>query len=91
MSNVRIGAMALALALAVVGTAAPAMAKSPSHHPGHAARAQALDPGEAVMTPEREKALRECSGMGAKLDQKTWGVTQGQMMRSCMNDHGQME
>ena len=90
MSNVRTAAAVLALALAVAATVQPASAKQQTHR-GHDARAQAIDPGEAAMTPEREKALRECSEHANRLMQKDWGVMQGEQMASCMNAHGQPE
>jgi hypothetical protein len=89
MLNVRTGATLLALALTVAAT--PALARQHAHHPGYAARAQAPDADEGVMTPERDRALRECSALSNKLLQKDWGVMQDTTEQSCMAEHGQME
>jgi hypothetical protein len=89
MLNVRTGATLLALALAVAAT--PALARQHARHPGHEARAQALDPDEGVVSPGRESALRECSALANKFVQKDWGWMQGQQERACMVEHGQME
>jgi hypothetical protein len=85
-------AVALAMSLAVIA-ATPAMAKNGARHPGHDARAQAIqgDAGGASMSADRDRALRECSEIAAPLRQYTWGVYQGYQFRSCMNEHGQQE
>lgn len=89
MINVRNGVPALALAIAVVLGGSPALAKQRASHPGHDARAQALDPDESAMTPARENALRECSEIANRFVQKDWGVMQDEHMSSCMVEHGQ--
>jgi hypothetical protein len=43
------------------------------------------------MTPERERALRECSAIANKFVQKDWGVRQDTTMGSCMASHGQIQ
>ena len=59
MTTLRTGLALAVLAVAVAAT--PALAKHRAHHPGYAARAQAVDPGdEFTMTPARERALRDC-------------------------------
>ena len=86
-------AAALTLGLVLSAAASPASAKTSANHPGHAARAQALDAdvGDGFMSGARASALRECSAIANRFDQKTWGVFQGYQMRACMNEHGQME
>ena len=90
MINFRNAATVLALSLAVM-VATPAMAKSAAR-PGHDARAQAIQ-GDVVdgISVERANALRECSAIANRFDQKTWGVYQGAQMRACMNQHGEPE
>lgn len=91
MMNVGTRATALALLLGVAAATTPAAAAK--HHARQNARAQAIDPvdAEGMMTPAREKALRDCSAMANKFVQKDWGVTQGTAMGSCMMQHGQPE
>ena len=89
MIKFRLRTAALASTLAAAAVASPALAKERARHPGFEARAQAVDPGEALMTPEREKALRECSEIANRLVQKDWGVMQDERMGSCMRGHGQ--
>jgi len=84
---------ALAIGFVVAAAASPALAqKRPAHHPGYAARAQAV-PGDLGGAPgsDRERALRECSSKADSMRQYTWGVTQGYMYRNCMAEHGQPE
>jgi hypothetical protein len=98
MINLRNAAAALAVGVVVAAAASPALAassKRTTSHPGHAARAQAIggDTGRTT-TPrasDRESMIRECSGKADSMKQYTWGVTQGQMYRSCMMERGQME
>jgi hypothetical protein len=89
MINVRTGVAALALVLAVAGAATPALARHRAHHPASEARAQALDPGDAMMTPDRERALHECSDASNRFIERDWGVQQDERMASCMMQHGQ--
>jgi hypothetical protein len=89
MTNVRTGAAALALVLAIAGAATPALARHRAHHPASEARAQALDPGDTMMTPDRERALRECSDASNRFIERDWGVQQDERMASCMMQHGQ--
>jgi hypothetical protein len=60
-----------------------------AHHPASEARAQALDPGDAMMTPDRERALHECSDASNRFIERDWGVQQDERMASCMMQHGQ--
>ena len=88
--------MAVGMILAVPGSPAVAQRRAPARLPGHAARAQALPDqdgsGEGTtMTPDRERALRECSEQANKLVQKDWGVMQNTVMNSCMSSRGQMQ
>ena len=87
-------ALAVGLALAV---ASPAMAAQRTQHPGHAARAQAvqsqqLAPAEVEgMTGSRAKAIQDCMETSGKFSQSSWGNTQVQLYRSCMAGHGEVE
>lgn len=89
MSIVRSGAAALIVSLAAVAAVSPTLAKERASRAGHNAQAQAFDLGAAQMTPEREKALRECSAIAARYVQKDWGVQQDEHMAACMLEHGQ--
>ena len=86
----------LALGLALVA-ATPVLAAQRSHHPGHAARAEAppieqVIPGGAEgVSGLRAKAIEDCSGLSGKFSQSTWGNWQTQTYRSCMAGHGQAE
>jgi hypothetical protein len=93
MINFRNITAALVLGLAVAAAASPAFAKSRSVHPGHDARAQAIqsDVGEGLLTPEREKALRDCNALAGGFRNYTWGVTQSAELRACMAERGQPE
>ena len=94
MINLRNAMAALALAVAVASAVSPAMAaQKRAPHPGHAANAQATDSdvGDAAMTKERDAAIRDCSGKANALSQTSWGSTQSDMYRTCMNAHGQPE
>lgn len=78
----------IALALAMIAVAAPAMAKNGAHQAGDAARAKAIG-GE--LSSDRAKALRECNAKVAPLRDYTWGVTEIDQYRVCMDQHGQPE
>jgi uncharacterized low-complexity protein len=96
MINFRNAMAALAVAVAVASAASSAMAaqkRTPATNPGYAARAQAVEGnvGEANMTKDRDAAIRECSGKANALSQTNWGYMQGNMYRTCMAEHGQME
>jgi hypothetical protein len=83
---------ALALAVAVVAVASPALAATKHAHRGYTARAQAIDPSMSEeMTPHRADALRECNAQANKLVQKDWGVRQTTMLGACMMEHGETE
>ena len=86
-------ALVLGVALA---SATPALAAQRIHHPGHAARAQAVQseqalPGVEGVSGSRAKAIQDCMGTSGKFSQSTWGNTQVQLYRSCMAGHGEME
>jgi hypothetical protein len=79
--------MAVALASALT---TPTLALA---QPGHRARAQA--PAYSVdstrMSPQRVQALKDCTALEQKWDQRTWGVQQLDVYRECMYSHGQAE
>ena len=86
---------ALVLGVALAG-ASPALAAQRIHHPGHAARAQAVQgdldaPGVEGLTGARAKAIQDCLGISGKFSQSTWGNTSVQLYRSCMAGHGEVE
>ena len=86
-------ALVLGVALA---SASPALAAQRIHHPGHAARAQAVQseqalPGVEGVSGSRAKAIQDCMGTSGKFSQSTWGNTSVQLYRSCMAGHGEME
>jgi hypothetical protein len=86
---------AVVLGLALAG-ASPASAAQRIHHPGHAARAQAVQseqaiPGAEGVTGSRAKAIQDCMGTSGKFSQHSWGNTQIYLYRSCMNEHGEVE
>ena len=86
-------ALVLGVALA---SASPALAAQRIHHPGHAARAQAVQseqalPGVEGVTGSRAKAIQDCMGSSGKFSQSTWGNMSIQLYRSCMAGHGEVE
>jgi hypothetical protein len=85
---------ALVLGVALAG-ASPALAAQRIHHPGHAARAQAVPgdqvPGVEGVSGPRAKAIQDCMGTSGKFSQHSWGNTQVQLYRSCMAGHGEAE
>jgi hypothetical protein len=93
MTNLRNVAVALTLALAVVGAATPVLAAQRTTHPGHAARAQAVpgDVGGDGMSAQRAAAIRDCMNTSGKFAQSTWGNRQFYEYRTCMAEHGEME
>src|SRR5205814_662734 len=90
--NFRTVTAALALGLAVAA-ATPAPAVQRIHHPGYAARAQAIpgDTGDGGMTSKRASALRECNGKADKFSQYAWGNFSSDEYRACMAQHGENE
>ena len=95
MINFRSVTATLVLGLALAG-ATPALAAQRSHHPGHNARAQAVQseqaiPGAEGMPGSRAKAIQDCMGTSGKFSQTTWGNTSIQLYRSCMAGHGEVE
>jgi len=64
---------ALLLGLAVAATASPSFAQ----------RAE-----QEGMDSTRARAVNDCSKESNKMTQYTWGVTQLNMYRSCMTQHG---
>lgn len=87
--NKLMATMALTVALA-----APTLALAQQ---GHRARAQAPDMSSSMsvdsthMSPDRVRALKDCTALEQKWDQRTWGRQQLDVYRSCMAAHGQME
>ena len=86
---------ALVLGVALAG-ASPAFAAQRIHHPGHNARAQAVQseqaaPGVDGVSGSRAKAIQDCMGTSGKFSQSTWGNTSIQLYRSCMAGHGEVE
>ena len=90
MTNFNTVTAALALGLAVAAT--PALAAQRIHHPGYAARAQAIpgDTGDGISV-RRAAALRECNGKGDKFSQYAWGNFSSDEYRACMAEHGENE
>jgi len=75
--------LALALGLSVAASVAPAYTKE---------RAQASNNGGGYpITAARAAALRECTGREAQYPEYLWGVTEIQVYRACMAEHGQPE
>jgi hypothetical protein len=89
MINFRRNTAALALGLALAATATSTLAKSRALHSGQVARAQAQTV-EGV-SPDRARALRECSALAAPFKEATWNNTEFDIYRSCMAQHGQPE
>jgi hypothetical protein len=76
-------ATVLALGLLVTAGASPALAKG---------RAQAsYNGGGYPITAARAAALRACTAREAQYPDYLWGVTEIQIYRSCMAEHGQPE
>jgi hypothetical protein len=76
-------ATVLALGLVVTAGAAPALAKG---------RAEAsYNGGGYPITAARAAALRACTAREAQYPDYLWGVTELQIYRSCMAEHGQPE
>jgi hypothetical protein len=73
----------LALGLAVIAGAAPALA--------HGRAEAAYNGGGYPITAARAAALHECSAREAQYSEYDWGVTEIQVYRSCMAEHGQPE
>ena len=95
MINFKNVTVALVLGLALAG-ASPALATERIHHPGHDARAQAIQseqaiPGAEGVTGSRAKAIQDCMGTSGRFSQSSWGNTQVQLYRSCMAGHGEVE
>lgn len=84
------GAVALAMVLA-----APTFAFAANE--GNRARAQAPNMSQDMsvnsthMSAAREQALKDCTALEQKWDQRTWGSQQLDVYRECMARHGQME
>jgi hypothetical protein len=95
MSNFTKVTAALVLGFALAG-ASPVLAAQRTHHSGHDARAQAVQseqgiPGAEGVTGARAKAIQDCMGTSGRFAQHSWGNTQVQVYRSCMNEHGEVE
>jgi len=82
-----------ALLLGLTVAATPALAAQRIHHPGYAARAQAIpgDVGDGAMSSKRATALRECNDLAGKYPQLTWGNFASDQYRACMAQHGENE
>jgi len=83
--------LALALELAIAATAT---AKSRAVHPGHQARAQAIEvvmEGGVRVSPERVRALQECNVRIAGFKSYNHLGMPVSIYRSCMYEHGQVE
>jgi hypothetical protein len=80
MIKLRSAAAGLALGLTLMATASPAVARNGDEE------ARALGISEA-----RAEALRACNEKANKFVQHTWGKTQGDQLRACMVQHGQLE
>jgi hypothetical protein len=89
--NFRTVTAALALGLAVAAT--PTLAAQRIHHPGYAARAQAIpgDVGDGIVSSKRAKALRECNALAGKHLEYLWGSSSSEEYRACMAQHGETE
>jgi hypothetical protein len=83
---------ALVLGVALAG-ATPALAAQRIHHPGYAARAQAIpsDIRDGEVSRQRAAALRECNGKADKFSQYAWGNFSSDEYRACMAQHGENE
>ena len=83
-------ALVLGVALAA---ATPALAAQRIHHPGYAARAQAVpgDIGDGTVSSHRAKALRECNDLAGKQLQYLWGSESSDEYRACMAQRGEIE
>ena len=88
--------LALALGLSVAAAVTPAYAKvsfaaavAPAYARGRA-RAR-YNGGGYPITAARAAALRECSAREAQYPEYLWGVTEIQVYRACMAEHGQPE
>ena len=92
MINFKTVTAALALGLAVTAAATPAPAAQRIHHPGYAARAQAIpgDSGDGVSS-HRAAAIRACNEQGDKYLQYVWGNVSSDVYRACMAEHGEAE
>ena len=95
MFNLRNITTALALGLALAA-ATPSLAAERSHHPGHAARAQAVSteqaiPGGLEVNRARAKAIQDCQAVSGRFAQHSWGNAEILLYRSCMAEHGQAE
>lgn len=84
-----IAAVALSALLAI-----PTLAQA---REGYRANAQAPNPSGDMsvnstrMSPARSQALRDCTALEQKWDQRTWGSQQLDVYRECMAQHGQAE
>jgi len=77
----------------MLAAATPALAAQRSHHPGYAARAQAVpsDSGDGIVSSRRAKALRECNALAGKHLEYLWGSESSEEYRACMAQHGENE
>jgi len=88
MFDIRHSTAALALGFALAATATPTLAKSRAGHSGQArAQAQTIE----GVSPDRARALRECSAVAAPYKEITWNNWEFDLYRSCMAQHGQPE
>jgi hypothetical protein len=97
MTNFKTATAALVLGVTLAATA-PALAAQRIHHPGYAARAQAIpgqaspgDIGDGTMSSHRAKALRECNDLAGRQLQYLWGSESNDAYRACMAQRGEIE
>ena len=84
----------LAVGLVACILVSAATAKTRGHRPGYDANAQAIGSGvspDSEVSPERAKALRECSDQERKYPEHSWAIREIDEYRTCMSGHGQME
>jgi hypothetical protein len=89
MTNIQMAGVALALAL--VATATPALAKNGAAHRGFAARAQAIEVLDEGVSVARARALRECNERISSFKGHNQMSTPLNMYRTCMEQHGEPE
>ena len=91
MINFQTAGMALALSLTFAAIATPVLAKSGAAHHGFSARAQAIEVLDEGVSPDRAKALRECSARIGGFKGYNQQATPLNIYRTCMTEHGQPE
>ena len=89
LSNITAGLVAGLVVTSVV----PALGASRVIPPGHNARAQAIQEptGEFSVSPERDRALRDCNAKVDGMREYSMGVRRSQSYAVCMHEHGEAE